>query len=293
MSAPGAVQHALEWRRPVAGATRRGALWRWTWTGTVVMGIVNVTPDSFSDGGVTLRRAHAVRAAREAWCAGAAVLDVGGASTRPGAEEVPVAVELERVIEVVRELRAAEPEARLSIDTTSVEVAAAALDEGVDLVNDVRGLRDPEMRRLVADAGVPAVIVHMRGDPRTMQDDPRYDDVVAEVGAWLRDAGERADEAGVASVMLDPGFGFGKRADHNRALLRATGALAALGRPILVGASRKGTLGDVTGVRDAAARDPASVAVHFEAARLGAAMVRAHDVTAHVQAMAVRRWLDG
>jgi dihydropteroate synthase len=286
-------QHALEWRRPIAGATRRGAVWRWTWTGTVVMGIINVTPDSFSDGGTTLVPEQAVAAARAAWRAGAAVLDVGGASTRPGSEAVPAETELERVIGVVRALRAAEPDARLSIDTSSVEVAAEALASGVDLVNDVRGLRDPAMRALVAEAGVPAVIMHMRGEPRTMQDDPRYDDVVTEVGAWLRDAGEAADAAGVPSVILDPGFGFGKRAEHNRALLLATGALAALGRPVMVGASRKGTLGEVTGERVAAKRDPASLAAHLEAARLGAAMVRAHDVAAHVQGLAVRRWLDG
>jgi dihydropteroate synthase len=288
-----AGEHALEWRRPVAGAVRHGALWRWTWSGTVVMGIVNVTPDSFSDGGVTLEREQAVAAARDAWRAGAAVVEVGGASTRPGAAAVPAAVEIGRVVEVLRELRAEEPAARLSIDSTSPEVVAAALEAGADLVNDVRGLRDPAMRRLVADAGVPAVVMHMQGEPLTMQDDPRYDDVVADVGAWLRDAAEAAEAAGVPSVMIDPGIGFGKLPEHNRALLLATGAFAALGRPVLVGASRKGTLGTITGERVAARRDPASLAAHLEAARLGAAMVRAHDVAAHVQALAVRRWLDG
>ncbi|CAN5683789.1 dihydropteroate synthase [soil metagenome] len=288
----GERRHALEWRRAAVGAERRGTIWRRTWTATLVMGIVNVTPDSFSDGGTSLRRDDAVGAARAAWRAGAHVVDVGGASTRPGAEDVPVAVEADRVVGVVRDL-AADAGGLISIDTTSPEVAVAALEAGADVVNDVTGLRDPDMRTVVAAAGVPAVVMHMQGSPRTMQHDPRYHDVVAEVGAWLRDAAEAADEAGVSSVLLDPGFGFGKLPEHNRALLLATPALAALGRPVLVGASRKGTLGVVTGEVVPEHRDPASLAVHLEAARLGAAMVRVHDVAAHVQALAVRRWIDG
>jgi dihydropteroate synthase len=257
------------------------------------MGVVNVTPDSFSDGGATLRREEAVAAARAAWRDGAQIVDVGGASSRPGAEPVDPHVEAERVVSVLRDLKREEPAARLSVDTTSAFVAEAALAAGADLVNDTGGLSDETLRALVAEAGVPAVVMHRKGEPRTMQVDPRYGDVVAEVVAWLRDAALRAEAAGVSSLILDPGWGFGKRAEHNRALLLATPQIVALGRPVMVGASRKATLGEVTGERVPARRDAASVAVHVEAARLGAAIVRAHDVRSHVHAMAVRRWLDG
>jgi dihydropteroate synthase len=234
-----------------------------------------------------------VEAGRAAVRAGAAVVDLGGASTRPGAEPVPVEVEIDRLMPVLRALRRAEPEARISVDTNRPEVAVAALAAGADMINDVGGLRDAAMREVVAEAGVPAVVMHMQGEPRSMQDDPRYDDVAAEVAAFLGHAAEAALEAGVPSVVLDPGFGFGKTHEHNRALLRSTERLAALGHPLLIGASRKGTLGSVTGVRAPIDRLPATLAVHLEAARLGAAMVRAHDVAAHVQALAMRRWLDG
>jgi dihydropteroate synthase len=286
-------EHVLTWRRPVAGGERTPEGWCWRWRGAAVMAIVNVTPDSFSDGGATVHRDDAVAAGRAAWRAGAALVDVGGVSTRPGSEAVPSEVELDRVLPVLHGLRAAEPAARISVDTSDPEVASAALAAGADLVNDVRGLRDAALARVVADAGVPAVIMHMQGEPRTMQDDPRYADVVAEVAAWLESAARSALAAGVPSVVIDPGLGFGKRPEHNRALLLATDRLAELGWPLLVGISRKGTLGEVTGELEAARRDPASLAAHLEAARRGAALVRAHDVRAHVQGLAVQRWLDG
>jgi dihydropteroate synthase len=290
---PARREHVLTWRRPVAGGERTPEGWRWRWQGAAVMAIVNVTPDSFSDGGATLHCDDAVAAGLAAWRAGAALVDVGGVSTRPGAEGVPSEVELDRVLPVLRGLRSAEPAARISIDTSDPEVAAAALAAGADLVNDVRGLRDAALVGVVAEAGVPAVIMHMQGEPRTMQDDPRYTDVVEEVAAWLESAARSALAAGVPSVVVDPGLGFGKRPEHNRALLLATDRLAGLGWPLLVGMSRKGTLGEVTGERDAARRDPASLAAHLEAARRGAALVRAHDVHAHLQGLAVQRWLDG
>jgi dihydropteroate synthase len=288
-----AAEHVLSWRRPVAGATREGEVWVWRWRGTQVMGVVNVTPDSFSDGGRTRLPAAAIAAGVAAWRAGAAVVDVGGASTRPGAEPPTSDVELDRVRPVLRGLREACPEARVSIDTWQPEVAAVALAEGADLVNDVSGLRDPELRRLCAAAGVPAVVGHLRGVPATMHLDVRFDDVVREVRAELLAAAERALAAGVPSLLLDPGIGFGKRLEHNRELLLATDVLAALGFPLLVGASRKGSLGRVAGEPRPERRDAASIAAHLVAAARGAAMVRAHDVAGHVQALAVWRWLHG
>jgi dihydropteroate synthase len=285
--------HALRSRRPLPGGGRDADGYRWTWSGCGVMAVLNVTPDSFSDGGRFRGVDDAVAAARAHWAAGAAWIDVGGASTRPGAEPVPPEVEAARVVPVVRALRTLEPGARISIDTSDPAVAREAVAAGADLVNDVRCLRDPELRRACAELGVPAVASHLRGEPATMQRRPAFEDVVAEVAADLRAARTRALADGVPDVLLDPGIGFGKTAAHNRALLRATGVLAGLGAPLLVGASRKRTLGEVTGEDDAARRDPASVAAHLYAAAHGAALVRAHDVVGHVQALRVWAWLDG
>lgn len=281
----------LRWRRPAAGTVREGDAWLWRWSDAAVMAVVNVTPDSFSDGGRTLISEAAVAAGAAAHRAGAAVIDVGGASSRPGAEPVPVEVELERVVPVLRGLRAACPEARLSVDTSQAEVAAAAIAAGAGLVNDMSGLRDAELRRVCADAGVPAVLGHSRGSPRTMQLEVHFDDVVQEVSDELLAAARRALEAGVPSLVLDPGLGFGKRLEHNRELLRATDRLAALGFPLLVGASRKGSLGRVAGEPRPERRDAASIAAHLAAVSRGAALVRAHDARGHVQALAVWRWL--
>lgn len=295
-------RHALRWRRPVPGAERDADGYVRAWTGCAVMAVVNVTPDSFSDGGRfvagrgTAERvdvAAAVAAGRRAVADGALVLDVGGASTRPGSDPVPPEVEAARVVPVVRALVAAEPHVLVSVDTSDPGVAESALAAGAHLVNDVRTLRDPALRAVCARAGVPAVASHLRGEPKTMQAAPRFDDVVAEVAAELRAARARALADGVSDVVLDPGIGFGKTTEHHRALLRATGALADLGAPLLVGASRKRFLGEVAEEPRAERRDPASIAVHLEAAARGAALVRVHDVAGHVQALRVRGWLDG
>ncbi len=297
-------RHALTWRRAAPGTERGPDGYTWTWTGCAVMGVLNVTPDSFSDGGAFFGAADdpggrrvdvttAVDAGRRLWAAGAVVVDVGGASTRPGAVPVAADVEEARVVPVLRGLRAAEPGARLSIDTSDPGVAEAALRAGADLVNDVRTLREPALRRVCEAAGVPAIASHLRGEPATMQRDASFGDVVEEVAAELAEARAVALAEGVPDVMLDPGIGFGKTAAHHRALVLATARLAALGAPLLVGASRKRFLGDVGGEADAARRDPASIALHLAAAVRGAAMVRVHDVAGHVQALRVQGWLDG
>ena len=210
-------------------------------------------------------------------------------STSVGFSEVEAA----RVVPVVRALRAEEPGARISVDTSDPDVARAAVAAGANLINDVRGLRDPALRAACAELGVPAVLSHLRGEPATMQAAPRFHDVVAEVAAELRAARALALDAGVPDVVLDPGLGFGKTAAHNRALLRATTALAELGGPLLVGASRKHSLGEVADEPVPERRDAASVAAHLYAAARGAALVRVHDVPAHVQALRIWRWLGG
>jgi dihydropteroate synthase len=198
------------------------------------MAVVNVTPDSFSDGGRHDAPDAAIAAGRRAWRDGAWIVDVGGESTRPGAEPVDPAEEIRRVAPVVEAL-AATQEGLVSVDTRRAEVARVALDAGAHLVNDVGGLRDPAMRAACADAGVPAVAMHMRGEPRTMQDAPAYDDVVAEVEAFLREARDVALADGVPDVVLDPGWGFGKRDADNLALFAALPRFAALGAPVLMG----------------------------------------------------------
>lgn len=282
-------EHRLASRRPLPGAD--AGVWRWR--GCAVMGVLNLTPDSFSDGGRYDTVDRAVAAARAQWRAGATWIDVGGVSTRPGATPVPPDVEAARVLDTIRALRAAEPDCRVSIDTSHPDVARAAIMAGANLVNDVRGLRDPALRAVCAELGVPAVVAHLRGEPATMNDGVAFADVVAEVSAELRAARDRAFADGVVDVILDPGLGFGKHDEHNRALLRATATLAALGAPVLIGASRKRTLGAVAGEPDAAARDAASIAAHLYAARHGAAMIRVHDVRGHVQALRIEAWLDG
>lgn len=260
---------------------------------TRVMGVVNVTPDSFSDGGSFADAAAAVRHGLQLLDAGADLLDVGGESTRPGAERVPEAEELRRVLPVVQGLAAAG--AVVSVDTMRASVAAAALEAGALLVNDVSGgLADPEMLPAVAAARVPYVAMHWRGHSVDMQSRARYDDVVREVCDELSERREAALEAGVdrARLLLDPGLGFAKSAGHSWALLRALPRLAALGQPLLVGASRKGFLGallaDADGTpRPAAERDDATAAVTVLAAQAGAWAVRVHDVRASADAVRV------
>jgi dihydropteroate synthase len=254
-----------------------------------VMGVVNVTPDSFSDGGRYLDREAAIAHALELEAAGAAILDIGGESTRPGAEPVSAKVELERVVPVISGLVAAGCAAQLSIDTSKAVVAAAALDAGATLVNDVTALRgDPEMAPLIAARGVECCLMHMLGEPRTMQADPHYDDVVGEVRAFLAARLEFAVEAGVAAerVMLDPGIGFGKTVAHNLELLRRLEEIVALGRPVVIGSSRKSFLGRITG-REVGDRLPGTIATNVLAYERGARVFRVHDVAPVIDALLV------
>lgn len=283
--------HTLTFGRPVPGALPDpDGRWRLTWTGTAVMGILNVTPDSFSDGGKHAALDATLHAARRMRDAGVLILDIGGESTRPGADPVPAHTELDRLLPVIRAL--AGEGVVLSVDTMKPEVAAGALRAGAHLINDVTGLRDPDMVRVCAEAGAPACVMHMQGEPRTMQKNPVYADVVAEVHGFLRAQAARVLAAGVADVLLDPGIGFGKTLEHNLALLRATHALTAGPHPVLIAASRKRLIDYLAGVPDAAQRDPGSLAVHLHAARQGAALVRAHDAAGHVQALRVQAALE-
>lgn len=243
----------------------------------IVMGIVNVTPDSFSDGGRWLDPSAAVAHGLQLASEGTAILDVGGESTRPGAAAVSAEEERRRVVPVVEGLTAAG--ARVSVDTMKAAVAEAALDAGATFVNDVAALRDPDMAALVADRGCDVCLVHMRGEPRTMQNDPQYDDVVDDVRAFLTARVEVALAAGVARerIVLDPGIGFGKTVDHNLELLDRLDELVALGFPILVGTSRKSFLGKIVG-RDADDRLPGTIATNVLALARGASIFRVHDV---------------
>lgn len=250
------------------------------------MGIVNVTPDSFSDGGRWLDPQAAIAHGRALAGEGADILDVGGESTRPGAAAVDAAEERRRVIPVVEALAA--DGLRVSIDTMKAEVAAAALDAGASFVNDVAALRDPGMLPLVAERGCDVCLVHMRGEPRTMQADPRYDDVVDDVRAFLATRAEVAVAAGVAParIVVDPGIGFGKTVEHNLVLLDRLDELVALGFPVLIGTSRKSFLGTIAG-RDTADRLPGTIATNVLALERGASIFRVHDVAAVRDALEV------
>ncbi len=254
-----------------------------------VMGIVNVTPDSFSDGGQWLDPGQAVRHGRELEAEGAALLDIGGESTRPGAEPVSEEEELRRVMPVIEGLVAAGTGAQLSIDTAKAPVAAAALGAGATFVNDVTALRgDPAIAGLAADHGADVCLMHMLGEPRTMQDNPRYGDVVSEVKGFLEERMAFAVGEGIAEerILLDPGIGFGKTLAHNLELLRRLHELAALGRPLVVGASRKSFLGRLTG-RLVGDRVAATVAVNVLAFERGGRVFRVHDVAATHDALQV------
>jgi dihydropteroate synthase len=265
-------------------------MFRWATIAGPVMGVVNVTPDSFSDGGRFVTPEAAVTHARELADAGAAVLDIGGESTRPGAEPVDVATEIGRVVPVIAEL-AGTVDVPISIDTTKAAVAGAALEAGAAIVNDVSaGTADADMLGVVAASGAGFVAMHMQGEPRTMQANPHYDDVVGEVAAFLVERLDAARAAGVAddALMADPGIGFGKTIDHNLELLASLPELiAAVGVPVLIGTSRKAFLGRIVDEADPAARDDATLATVVWALERGAAMVRVHDVRAAVQAAAV------
>jgi dihydropteroate synthase len=244
------------------------------------MGVVNVTPDSFSDGGRYLDAQAAIEHGLELEAEGAAILDVGGESTRPGAAPVPEDEELRRVIPVIEGLLASGCEARISVDTFKSGVAARALEAGATLVNDVTALRgDPAMAGVIAAGGAEVCLMHMLGDPRTMQDDPRYDDVVGDIKAFLEERMAFAMGAGIAleQILVDPGIGFGKTVAHNLELLDRLGEFLALGRPVVIGTSRKSFLGRLTG-REVGDRVAATIATQVLAFERGARIFRVHDV---------------
>ena len=277
--------HALTFGFSVPGGEKTPDGWRVSWQGCRVMGILNATPDSFSDGGQHLHLDAALATACRMRYARVFMLDIGGESTRPGAEPVDAATELDRVLPLLRALRG--EGVLLSVDTMKPEVAAAALQAGAHLVNDVTALSDPDMVRVCADAGAAACLMHMQGEPRTMQQNPVYADVVAEVHGFLRARAAEVKAAGVPSVLLDPGIGFGKTLEHNLSLLRAVGNLASGPDPVLLAASRKKTIDLLADVPNAADRDPGSFALHLHSARHGAALVRLHAAGEMVQALKV------
>jgi dihydropteroate synthase len=251
------------------------------------MGVVNVTPDSFSDGGLHLDPVAAIAAARRMVDEGAAIVDVGGESTRPGSTGVSAAEELRRVLPVLEELRSVP----VSIDTTKAEVARQALALGAELVNDVTALRgDPGMAELVAESGAYVCLMHMKGEPRTMQANPTYGDVAAEVASFLEERLGFAVAAGIEEerICLDPGVGFGKTVQQNFELIRRLEVLTALGRPVVVGFSRKSSLGRILGDPGATTGPlSASLSAAVTAYERGATIVRAHDVREHVEALKV------
>ena len=253
-----------------------------------VMGVVNVTPDSFSDGGVNLEPDVAAAAARRLAAEGAAIVDIGGESTRPGSEGVPLDEELRRVVPVLERLGGEVP---VSIDTTKAEVARRALALGAVMVNDVTAFRgDPGLAGIAAEHGAYVCLMHMRGEPRTMQSDPRYDDVAAEVAAFLEERLAFAVAEGVAEdrICLDPGIGFGKTVEHNVELIQRLDVLLGLGRPVVIGFSRKSSLARLTGDPSAKSGSlSASIAAAVAAYERGATILRVHDVREHVDALSV------
>ena len=259
-----------------------------------VMGIVNITPDSFSDGGahfdLDAAVAHGLALAEE----GADILDIGGESTRPGADEVPLEEELRRTVPVIERLAQA-TDLPLSIDTSKPEVMRAAVAAGAGMVNDVYALRREGALEAAAGLGVPVVMMHMLGEPRSMQDSPQYEDVVGEVHRFLAERIFAAEMAGIdrRRIVADPGFGFGKTTAHNLALLAQLGRFAELGVPLLAGLSRKRSIGEITGRERPDARAAGSVAAHLVAAQRGAKILRVHDVAATVDALKVWAAVDG
>lgn len=253
----------------------------------MIMGIVNVTPDSFSDGGRFLDHGRAVEHALKLAAEGADILDIGGESTRPGAAPVEEAEELRRVLPVIRALRPV-TRALISIDTMKAAVARAALEAGADIINDVTGLRgDAAMARVAADSRAGVIVMHMAGTPQTMQREPVYQDVLAEVTAFFQERLRTLEGQGIAAerIVLDPGFGFGKTLEHNLRLLHGLPDMMALGRPLLAGVSRKSMIGQLLGNADPAARDWPTVALTSHLRELGARLFRVHEVLPNVQAL--------
>lgn len=266
----------------------------------LVMGVVNVTPDSFSDGGLYLDAGAAVAHGLELERQGASILDIGGESTRPGASPVPLDEELRRVLPVLEGLTGARAAAQLSVDTSKAHVAERALKAGATFVNDVTALRgDPDMAEVVAASDADCCLMHMLGDPRTMQDNPSYEDVVSEVKAFLEERLAFATRQGIGEerIVLDPGIGFGKTTAHNLELLARIDELVALGRPVLVGSSRKAFIGRMTG-RPVSERQGGTIATNVLAHAGGARIFRVHDVALVYDALTVaaatvrRRWTE-
>ena len=258
----------------------------------LVMGVLNVTPDSFSDGGRYFDRGRALARAREMLAHGADLIDIGGESTRPGAAPTDEGDEIERVIPLLEQLRPEcdEMSVPLSVDTRKTVVMAAAIDAGASMINDVGALRAPGAIEAVARSAVAVCLMHMRGEPTTMQHDVVYTDVVGEVKNFLNERVEACEAAGIASerIVIDPGFGFGKSVDHNLVLLNRLPEIVELGFPVAVGLSRKSTIGVLTG-RDVEERVAGSIAAALAAVARGAAIVRAHDVLETVDALKVWR----
>jgi dihydropteroate synthase len=258
--------------------------------GPVVVGILNVTPDSFSDGGDFLDPEAAAMRAAAMLDEGAGMLDVGGESTRPGSDSVSQEEEIRRVVPVIERILSARPEAVISVDTYRSGTATAALEAGASLVNDVTAIRgDPRMASVIQEAGCPVILMHMQGEPKTMQKDPHYKDVVREVRDFLAERAEYAVAAGVRPehIIVDPGIGFGKNLEHNLDLLNNLGAIVDLGLPVLIGVSRKRFMERITGVQEAKARVSGTVAASVLAYERGATFFRVHDVRANREALAV------
>jgi dihydropteroate synthase len=259
-------------------------------SGPIIVGILNVTPDSFSDGGDFLDQEAAAEHAVAMLDEGAGILDLGGESTRPGSDPISPEEEIRRVVPVLEGILARRPDAVISIDTYRAGTATAALQAGARLVNDVTALRgDPGMASVVEEAACPVILMHMQGEPKTMQKEPHYDDVVHEVRDFLAQRAEYAAAAGIRpeNIIVDPGIGFGKNLEHNLALLRNLDAIVNLGFPVLVGASRKRFIGSITGVQEAKERIFGTVATTVLAYEKGATLFRVHDVRANREALAV------
>lgn len=279
-----------DWRAKLTAP--RQAIAGLTWQAPVLMGILNVTPDSFSDGGAHDRVTDAVAHAEAMVTAGAGIIDIGGESTRPGAAPVPADVEITRTAPVIAALREAGVATPISIDTRKAAVAETALAAGATLVNDVAGFTyDPALVPLCADAEAPVCVMHAQGDPTTMQDDPRYDNVLLDVFDFLAARINALEASGIprAQIIADPGIGFGKTLDHNLTLLAALSLFHGLGVPVLLGASRKGFIGRLGNAPDAAQRAPGSIAVGLAAVAQGVQILRVHDVVETAQAVALWR----
>jgi dihydropteroate synthase len=258
--------------------------------GPIVVGILNVTPDSFSDGGDFLDPEAAAEHAAAMLDEGAEILDLGGESTRPGSDPVSQEEEIRRVVPVLERILAVRPGAVISVDTYRAGTATAALEAGARIINDVTALRgDPRMASVVKEAACPVILMHMQGEPKTMQREPHYEDVVREVRDFLAQRAEHAVSAGVRpeNLILDPGIGFGKNLEHNLTLLRNLDAVVDLGFPVLIGASRKSFIGRITGVQEAGERVFGTVATTVLAYGEGATFFRVHDVRANREALAV------